>query len=66
MRDGAGVLLILVGAILAFAVSDMVKGVDTHLIGYICMGVGVLALILGFISQTQATNTSHKEVIEQQ
>ena len=64
MRYGAGVLLILVGAILAFAVSDMVKGVDTHLIGYICMGVGVLAL--GFISQTQATNTSHKEVIEQQ
>lgn len=64
MRYGLGIVLILLGAILAFAVSDMVKGVDLHLIGYICMGVGALALVLAFTSQTQATNTSNKQVIE--
>lgn len=64
MRYGAGIFLILIGAIAAFAVRDMVPNVDLRMIGYICMGVGALALVLAFVSQTQATNTSNTQVIE--
>ncbi len=64
MRYGAGIFLILVGAILSFAVRDMVPNVDLGLVGYICMGVGALALVLALVSQTQATRTKNTQVIE--
>lgn len=64
MRYGPGIALILIGAIVAFALNFSVTGVDLHLIGYICIGVGVLALILALVSQTQATHTANKQVIE--
>ena len=64
MRMGLGIFLLVVGAILTFAVRDMVEGVDLSLIGWICMGAGVLALVLGLIGHTQATNTRRTEVIE--
>ncbi|ARC57906.1 hypothetical protein AS850_12550 [Frondihabitans sp. 762G35] len=47
MSIGGGIFLIVVGAILAFAVNFTVAGVDIHLIGYILMAAGVLGLILG-------------------
>jgi hypothetical protein len=47
MSIGGGIFLIVVGAILAFAVSFTVAGIDIHLIGYILMAAGVLGLILG-------------------
>ena len=46
---GVGVFLLVVGAILNWAVADSVKGVDLHMIGLICMGGGVLAIVLGLI-----------------
>ena len=43
---GGGVVLVIIGAILAFAVSDSFSGVDLTTIGYILMaGGGVLAVI---------------------
>lgn len=50
MGFGVGVLLILVGAILSFAVRDSWDVMDLTMVGYICMGVGVLALILSFVT----------------
>ena len=50
MGFGVGVFLILVGAILSFAVRDSWDVMDLTMVGYICMGVGVLALILAFIT----------------
>lgn len=47
MRLGIGLLAI--GAILAFAVNLFVEGANLQLIGYILMGVGLLALILGLV-----------------
>ena len=64
MGIGGGIFLIVVGAILAFAVDDAVEGVDLAMIGYICMGAGVLTLIIALVVNTQRSNTSHREVIE--
>ncbi len=64
MGIGGGIFLIVVGAILAFAVSDAVSGVDLAMIGYICMAAGVLTLIIALVVNAQRTNTSHREVIE--
>ena len=64
MGIGGGIFLIVVGAILAFAVSDAVEGVDLGMIGYICMAAGVLTLIIALVVNAQRTNTSHREVIE--
>lgn len=50
MSFGVGVLLLLVGAILAFAVRDSWEVLDVTMIGYICIGVGILALILALIT----------------
>ncbi len=64
MGIGGGIFLIVVGAILAFAVSDAVSGVDLAMIGYICMGAGVLALVISLVLNAQRTNTTHREVVE--
>lgn len=64
MGIGGGIFLIVIGAILAFAVQDGISGVDLTVIGYICMGAGVIALILAIALNAQRSNTTHREVIE--
>lgn len=49
MRIGSSIVLIAVGAILAFAVADVVDFIDLQLVGYILMGVGVLGLIVSLL-----------------
>ncbi|WP_299166937.1 DUF6458 family protein [uncultured Arthrobacter sp.] len=50
MRIGSSIVLIALGAILAFAVADnLVSFVDLTLVGYILMGVGVLGLIISLV-----------------
>jgi hypothetical protein len=56
---GSGIALLVIGAILGFAVRDMVPGVNLTLIGYICMGAGVLAIILGLVTNAQATHRTN-------
>lgn len=64
MSMGIGIALLVVGAILSFAVKDSVPGVDLTMIGYICMGAGALALILSLVANAQATNTKRTNVVE--
>ncbi|HSN43244.1 MAG TPA: DUF6458 family protein [Propionibacteriaceae bacterium] len=64
MGIGLGVFLMVVGAILSFAVRDSVSGVDLAMVGYICMGAGALSLILGLVQNSQRTNTSHHTTVE--
>lgn len=64
MRMGLGIFLLVVGAILTFAVRDSLQGVDLSLVGWICMGAGALALILGIVANTQATRTKQTNVVE--
>jgi tellurite resistance protein TehA-like permease len=65
MGIGGGIALIVVGAILAFGVSDAIDGVNLAAIGYICMGAGVIAIILAIVLNNQRTHTSHTAVVEQ-
>jgi len=64
MGIGGGIFLLVVGAILAFAVRDSIDAVDLTVIGYICMAAGALTLIIAMVVNNQRTNTSHREVIE--
>lgn len=51
MYIGLGIFLLVVGAIMSFAVRDSISGVDLVMIGYICMGAGALAIILSLVLQ---------------
>jgi Zn-dependent membrane protease YugP len=46
MRIGSSIALIVIGAIVAFALNIQVAGVDLRLIGYILMAAGVVLLII--------------------
>lgn len=52
---GTGIILIVIGAVLSFAVRDNISGVDLSTIGYICMAAGGVAIIIGLITNAQAT-----------
>lgn len=49
MGIGTSLLLIAVGAILKFAVTDSISGVDLTTVGLILMIVGIVGLILSLI-----------------
>ena len=49
MGLGVGIFLSAVGAILAFAVSKTVSGVNIHTIGWILLIVGILGIVLSMI-----------------
>jgi len=49
MGIGVSVLLLAVGAILAFAVHASVAGVDIHVVGWILMAAGALGLLISMI-----------------
>ncbi|UFU03280.1 DUF6458 family protein [Ruania suaedae] len=64
MGIGGGIFLLVVGAILAFAVRDSIDAVDLTTIGYICMGAGALALILSLVINAQRRRTAHTATVE--
>nr|MDQ3824006.1 DUF6458 family protein [Actinomycetota bacterium] len=49
MGIGVGLLLIAVGAILAFAVEAEVSGVDVQVVGWILMLVGLIGILLDLL-----------------
>lgn len=49
MYVGLGIILLVTGAILAFAVNDSVEGVDLVAIGWILIAGGALALLVSAI-----------------
>lgn len=52
MTIGTSLFLLAVGAILKYAVSDSIEGVDLGTIGVILMIVGVVGLVLSFFYMT--------------
>jgi Domain of unknown function (DUF6458) len=60
---GASLFLIAVGAILRFAVSDTIEGIDLTTIGLILMIVGVVGLVIG-LWQTERFSRSDRVVRE--
>ncbi|HLS44378.1 MAG TPA: DUF6458 family protein [Ornithinicoccus sp.] len=64
MGIGIGITLLVVGAILAFTGLDNEYLTDLDVVGWILMGGGVLALIMGLIQNAQRSNTSTTVVEE--
>lgn len=49
MSIGAGIVLIAIGAILAFAVDVTVSGLDLRVVGWILIAAGAVGLIIGLV-----------------
>ena len=58
MGIGVGVLLIVVGAIFAFAVDVDLQVVDGYVLGWILIVGGILAIVLGFFMQAQKSRST--------
>lgn len=57
MTIGTGVVLFVIGAILAFALNVQVEWADLHMIGYILMGAGVVAFLVGIVLMARRRRT---------
>jgi len=66
MSIGAGIALIVIGAILAFAINVDTGWVDLDLIGYILMGAGVVVVLIGIVllARGRRTNSVTRETID--
>ena len=49
MSLGLGIVLFVIGAILAFALNLTVDWINLQLVGYILMGAGAVVIILGLV-----------------
>jgi uncharacterized protein DUF6458 len=64
MGIGVGITLLVLGGIAAFGIRDQWSAIDLTAIGYICMAVGALAIILALVLNNQRTRTAHTEYVE--
>ncbi len=64
MGVGISIFLLALGAILAFAVTGEVSGIDIDVVGYVLMAVGVAGIIISLVLMNQRSNTSHRVVEE--
>lgn len=65
MGLGLGIALIVIGAILGFTdLVDNALNTNLDMVGWILVGAGVLALIVGMVMNGQRANTSHTAVVE--
>ena len=55
MSIGASLFMIAVGAILRYAVSDSIEGIDLPVIGLILMIVGIVGLLISLFMYANAT-----------
>ncbi len=60
MAIGSGIFLIVVGAILTFALNASV--VNLGAVGWICMIAGAAAIVISLVMSNQARNTTHTEI----
>jgi hypothetical protein len=58
MRIGASLFLIAVGAILAWAVTAHISGVNVQVVGVILMLVGIIGLVIDFVLWNNRRNTA--------
>jgi cytochrome c biogenesis protein CcdA len=65
MSLGLGIVLFVIGAILAFALNLTVDWINLQLVGYILMAAGVIVIILGIVllaRRRRSVATSHTSV----
>lgn len=68
MFIGLGLILMLVGAVLAFAVRESVEAVDLEMVGWILIAGGALSLLIGAIQalgwwSSRRTRSVHERVV---
>ena len=59
-----GIILVVVGAILSFAVRDSIAEVDLTMVGYICMAAGAIAIVIGIVQIVSRNRTRHTTRVE--
>lgn len=64
MTIGASIALIIIGAILAFAVEIEVAGLDITVVGYILMLGGLIGMIFGLISWQRTTEPTVRRPVD--
>lgn len=57
MGYGFGGFLVVVGLVLALAVSDRVEGVDLVMVGWIMAGVGIVVILLTLLTLNRSRGT---------
>jgi Domain of unknown function (DUF6458) len=62
MRVGVGLVLIAIGAILKFAVTGHISGINVQTVGVVLMTVGVIGLLITFVrlSVRRRTDVIHR------
>jgi hypothetical protein len=63
MGIGTSLVLIAVGAILRFAVTVTVTGVNIHAIGLIVLVVGIVGLLISILWMTVRADSQHRLVV---
>ena len=58
MGIGSGIVLFVIGAIVAFALNFTVHAVNLHLIGSLLMGAGVLVFLISLVSVFKKRSSS--------
>ena len=58
MSIGTGIVLFVIGAILAFAINVEVEWANLDLIGYILMGAGAVVFIIGLVLVARRRQTN--------
>ena len=61
MRLGASLFLIAVGAILYFAVTATLVGIDIQTVGLILMVIGVIGFVLSLVFRPRADSAASRE-----
>ena len=64
MAIGLGIFLMVVGAVLTFAINATVEAVNLDAVGWICMIAGAAAILISLIVNAQSTRTTHREIYQ--
>lgn len=64
MGMGSGIVLFILGAILAFALNITVEWIDLNLVGYLLMGAGALIFLISLILFTRRRSGSAAEPLD--
>jgi hypothetical protein len=65
MGIGVSIFLIAVGAVLAFAVSAEVSGLDIQVVGWILLVVGAIGILLSIMFWSSWGGWGRREVVEE-
>jgi hypothetical protein len=66
MTVGGSIFLVAVGAILRYAVTDSISGVDLATIGLILMIAGIVGLVIGLFMYASARRTAYVRPVERE